>query len=150
MEIMEFELWHIWLLIALISFIMEIFVPSFVLFNFGLGALIGSLAAGLDLSVEWQIVLFSAGTLLSFFLVRPFMKKVAYRRSHAIKTNTDALIGRFAIVSEEISNENNRGRVTLDGDNWQARTLGNEVIQPGTSVEIVQLNSIILIVKKIN
>jgi len=35
---MDFELWHIWLMIALITFIMEIFVPSFILFNFGIGA----------------------------------------------------------------------------------------------------------------
>jgi len=147
---MEFELWHIWLLIALISFIMEIFVPSFVLFNFGIGALVGSLAAGLNLSVEWQIVLFSSGTLMSFFLVRPVMKKYAYRRSGDVKTNSDALVGRQVTVTEEISNENNRGRVLLDGDNWQARSLSNEKIPAGTIVEIVQLNSIILIVKKIN
>jgi membrane protein implicated in regulation of membrane protease activity len=146
---MEFELWHIWLLIALISFIMEIFVPSFVLFNFGIGALVGSLAAGLNLSVEWQIVLFSSGTLMSFFLVRPVMKKYAYRRSGDLKTNNDALVGRQAKVTEEISNENNRGRVLLDGDNWQARSLSNEEIPAGSIVEIVQLNSIILIVKKI-
>jgi membrane protein implicated in regulation of membrane protease activity len=147
---MEFELWHIWLLIALISFIMEIFVPSFVLFNFGIGALVGSLAAGLNLSIEWQIVLFSSGTLMSFFLVRPVMKKYAYRRSVDLKTNNEAMVGRHAKVTEEISNENNRGRVLLDGDNWQARSLSNEEIPAGSIVEIVQLNSIILIVKKIN
>lgn len=129
---------------------MEIFVPSFVLFNFGIGALVGSLAAGLHLSIEWQIVFFSAGTLLSFFLVRPVMKKYAYHRSEDVKTNTDALVGRQATVTEEISNENNQGRVLLDGDNWQARSLSNETIPAGTIVEIVQLNSIILIVKKIN
>ena len=129
---------------------MEIFVPSFVLFNFGIGALVGSLAAGLNLSIEWQIVLFSSGTLTSFFLVRPAMKKYAYRRSVDLKTNNDALVGRNAKVTEEISNENNRGRVLLDGDNWQARSLSNETIPAGTIVEIVQLNSIILIVKKIN
>ncbi len=146
---MEFELWHIWLLIALISFIMEIFIPSFILFNFGVGALVGSLAAGLNLSIEWQIVLFSLGTLMSFFLVRPVMKKIAYNHSEDRKTNIDAMVGRYAKVTEEISNENNRGRVLLDGDNWQARSLSNDEIPTGSTVEIVQLNSIILIVKKI-
>ncbi|MFV0592274.1 MAG: NfeD family protein [Draconibacterium sp.] len=147
---MEFELWHIWLLAALLFFIMEIFVPSFVLVNFGVGALIGSMVAGMDGSLEWQIVLFSAATLLSFFLVRPFMRKIAYKRSDDTKTNIDAMIGRFATVSEEISNENNRGRVSLDGDNWKARSLGNDVISAGSVVEIVQLNSIVLTVKEIN
>lgn len=128
---------------------MEIFIPSFILFNFGIGALVGSLAAGLDLSPEWQIVLFSSGTLLSFFLVRPVMKKVAYKYSEGRKTNVDAMIGRLAKVTENISNENHRGRVLLDGDNWQARSLDNDEIPAGTTVEIVQLNSIVLIVKKI-
>lgn len=146
---MEFELWHIWLIIALITFIMEIFIPSFVLFNFGIGAVVGSFAAGLNLSVEWQIVLFSAGTLMSFFLIRPVMKKYAYQRSDGYKTNLDAMIGRTAKVTEEISNENNRGRVSLDGDTWQARTQNNEIVPAGTLVEIVQLNSIIVIVRKL-
>ena len=128
---------------------MEIFIPSFILFNFGIGALVGSLAAGLDLSPEWQIVLFSSGTLLSFFLVRPVMKKVVYKYSEGRKTNVDAMIGRLAKVTENISNENHRGRVLLDGDNWQARSLDNDEIPAGTTVEIVQLKSIVLIVKKI-
>jgi membrane protein implicated in regulation of membrane protease activity len=128
---------------------MEIFIPSFILFNFGIGALVGSLAAGLDLSPEWQIVLFSSGTLLSFFLVRPVMKKVAYKYSEGRKTNVDAMIGRLAKVTENISNENHRGRVLLDGDNWQARSLDNDEIPDGTTVEIVQLKSIVLIVRKI-
>jgi len=147
---MEFELWHIWLIIALISFIMEIFIPSFVLFNFGIGAVLGSFAAGLNLSLEWQILFFSVGTLVSFFLIRPAMKKFAYRRSDGFKTNIDAMLGRQATVAEEISNENNRGRVSLDGDIWQARSHSNEIIPAGSLVEIVQLSSIILIVKKIN
>lgn len=147
---MEFELWHIWLIVALICFIMEIFVPSFVLFNFGIGAVIGSFAAGLNLSLEWQIVLFSGGTMMSFFLVRPAMKRFAYKRTEGFKTNMEAMVGRHATVTEEISNENNRGRVSLDGDVWQARSLSNESIPQGTPVEIVQLNSIILIVIKLN
>ena len=147
---MEFELWHIWLIIALISFIMEIFIPSFVLFNFGIGAVIGSFAAGLNLSLEWQILFFSVGTLLSFFLIRPAMKKFAYKRTEGFKTNMEALVGRQANVTEEISNENNRGQISLDGDIWKARSFSNEIIQQGSLVEIVQLNSIILVVKKIN
>src|SRR5665811_315719 len=118
---------------------MEIFIPSFVLFNFGIGAFVGAFAAGLNLSIEWQIVFFSIGTLMSFFLIRPVMKKYAYKRSDGFKTNIDAMVGRQAKVTEEIDNENNRGRVSLDGDNWQARSLQNEVVPLGTLVEIVQL-----------
>ena len=129
---------------------MEIFIPSFVLFNFGIGAVIGSFVAGLNLSLEWQILFFSVGTLLSIFLIRPAMKKFAYKRTEGFKTNMEALVGRQANVTEEISSENNRGQISLDGDIWKARSLSNEIIPQGSLVEIVQLNSIVLIVKKIN
>lgn len=129
---------------------MEIFVPSFVLFNFGIGAVVGSFAAGLNLSTEWQIILFSLGTIMSFFLIRPIMMRFAYKRSDGSKTNIDAMVGREAKVIEEINHENNQGRVSLDGDIWQARSLDNDVISVGSHVEIVQLKSIMLIVKKTN
>ncbi len=147
---MEFDYWHIWLLIAFICFIMEIFIPSFVLFNFGIGALFGTIAASINLPVEWQIIIFSAGTLLSFFLIRPFMKKYAYRRSHNVKTNVDAMAGRKTQVTETIDNLNNHGQIMLDGDTWQARSLSNEIIPKGEIVEIIQVNSIIITVQKIN
>jgi len=147
---MDFELWHIWLLIALILFIMEIFVPSFILFNFGIGALVGSLAAGVNLPLEWQIVFFSFGTLLSFFLVRPVMKKYAYKRTAGFRSNADAMVGRQAIVTDPINNVENRGLVSLDGDTWKARSVDNDEIPKGSVVEIIQLNSIILTVKKVN
>lgn len=144
---MEFELWHIWVITALICIIMEIFIPSFVLFNFGIGALLGSLAAGVNLSPEWQVVFFSAGTIISFFLIRPAMKKFAYSRSHNIATNADAMIGKKAKVVEPIDNLNNQGRVILDGDTWQARSENNETISGSTPVVVVSVKSIILIVK---
>jgi len=147
---MEFELWHIWLLITLMAFILEIFIPSFVLFNFGIGALCGSLAAILNLSPEWQIFFFSLGTLISFILVRPVMLRFAYKHSTEYKSNVDAMIGRTAQVSEEINNEYNRGLVTLDGDIWQARSHNNQLISIGSLVEIIQVNSTILIVKNTN
>ncbi len=147
---MEFELWHIWLIVALFCFIMEIFIPSFVLFNFGVGALAGTLVAALNLSIEWQIVIFSIGTLLSFFTIRPAVKKFAYNKSDFTETNVNAMIGRHAKVIEAIDNLNNQGRVVLDGDEWKARSLNNEQVQPNTLVEIVRVNSIILTVKTIS
>ncbi len=147
---MNFEFWHIWLIIALICFIMEIFIPSFVLFNFGIGALAGSLVAGLELSIEWQIIVFSAGTLISFFTIRPAMKKFAYQRSDNTLTNVHAMIGRQAKVIETIDNDNNRGRVVMDGDEWKAKSLTNEQIPANSAVEIVQIDSIILTVKTIS
>lgn len=146
---MNFDIWQIWLLLAIVCFILEIFIPSFVVFNFGIGALLATLAAGINFSLEWQIVFFSVGTLTSFFLIRPVMIKWFYKKSHAVKTNTEAMQGRIGVVSETIDNLNNRGRVQLDGDDWKARSVNNEIITNGTSVEIVKTESILIIVTPI-
>lgn len=146
---MEFDIWHIWLLTAIVCLILEIIVPSFVVFNFGVGALLATIAAGINLSIEWQIVFFSIGTLTSFFLVRPVMIKWFYKKSDTIKTNIAAMHGRTGLVTETIDNLNNTGRVQLDGDDWKARSLNNEIITKGTPVEIIKTESILLIVTPI-
>ncbi len=143
---MNFDIWQIWLLGAIICLILEIFIPSFVVFNFGVGAILATLAAVLNLPVEWQIIFFAAGTLTSFFLIRPVMMKWFYKKSDPVKTNIDAIHGRIGIVSETIDNRKNTGRVQLDGDDWKARSLTDESIEKGTSVEIIKTESILIIV----
>jgi membrane protein implicated in regulation of membrane protease activity len=143
---MTFNIWQIWLLLAFICLILEIFIPSFVIFNFGVGAFLATLVAGIGLSLEWQIVFFSVGTLTSFFLVRPVMKKWFYKKSNPVKTNIDAMTGRTGLVTAPINNLNNTGRVQLDGDEWKARSLNNEIIPKGTPVKIIKTESILLIV----
>ncbi|MCL3780290.1 NfeD family protein [Prolixibacteraceae bacterium JC049] len=147
---MEFEVWHYWFIASMTLFILEIFIPSFVMFNFGIGALLATVAASLNLSQEMQIIIFCIGTLISFFTIRPIALRYAYRKSDRTTTNTDALIGRRGNVTETIDNNNNTGRVAIDGDEWRARTLNDEPIEKGTLVEIAQLESITVFVQKVN
>ena len=58
----------------------------------------------------------------------------------AIRTGAAALVGKRAIVVERIVNHEGVGLVRIDGDVWTARALfDDEVIEPGTSVEVVQI-----------
>ncbi len=146
---MEFEIWHIWLIAAIFFFILEIIIPSFVIFNFGVGALFGTIAATASMSIEWQIFVFSLFTIASFFLIRPILLKWAYKRSHSIKTNTEAYIGRQATVEEEINPIGEKGTVKLDGSVWQARTSDGSIIKTGKIVEITKVDSIVFEVKSV-
>ena len=146
---MEFEIWHIWLIVAIILFILEIFIPSFVVFNFGIGALFTSLVALLNVSVHWQVLVFCVTTLASFFLLRPILLKWAYKKSHKVETNMNALIGRKGVVRETIDPVKNTGRVAIDGDDWKARSSDGSIIEINSMVEVTKLDSIVLDVKKI-
>lgn len=143
------DAYQIWLIVAFILVIVEICTAGFGSICFAIGAGVAALAAGLGLeSVTWQIVIFAAISLLTFIFLRPFVLKFIDRKSKDVKTNADALIGRKAVVSERIDASQHTGRVAVDGDDWKAVSEDGAVIEKGTTVEIIKLDSIIVTVKK--
>ena len=143
------EVWHIWVIVALVFVIVEIFTSGFAVMCISFGCLFGAGASALDWDIKWQLLAFAVGTVLAFATVRPLVYKFFYKKSHEVKTNTDALIGRRAIVTERIEGELHPGRVKVDGDDWKSVSLESEPIEVGEAVEITAINSIILTVKKI-
>lgn len=142
--------WQIWMILAVLLFIAEIFVPGFVLACLAIGMLLGSLASAIGLSQTWQLAFFSVGSLLAFLAIRPFILKLGYNQNDKIKTNADTLIGKKARVTEDINPDNGGGRVAIDGDNWKAVSSDNQTIEKGKMVEVISRDSIILTVKSIN
>ena len=143
------EVWHIWVIVALIFVIVEIFTSGFAVMCISFGCLFGAAASALDWDVKWQLLAFAIGTVLAFMTVRPLVYKFFYKKSHEVKTNVDALVGRRAVATERIEGELHPGRVKVDGDDWKAVSLGAEPIEVGDAVEITAINSVILTVKKI-
>ena len=143
------EAWHIWVIVALVFVIVEIFTTGFAVMCISFGCLFGAAASALDWGVKWQLLAFAIGTVLAFMTVRPLVYKFFYKKSHEVKTNADALVGRRAVATERIEGELHPGRVKVDGDDWKAVSLGAEPIEVGDAVEITAINSVILTVKKI-
>lgn len=139
--------YQIWLIVAIVLVIIEICTAAFGSICFAIGACFSALAAGLGAGLTWQVVIFAVVSLLTFIFLRPFMLKFMDRKSKDVKTNVDALIGRKAIVSECIDASQHTGRVAIDGDDWKAVSENGEVIEKGSTVEIINRDSIILTVK---
>ena len=144
------QAYQIWLIIAILLVILEICTAAFGSICFAIGAAVAAIAAGLGAGLTWQIVIFAVVSLLTFIFLRPFMLKCLDRKSKDVKTNADALVGKRAVVSERIDASQLTGRVSVDGDDWKAVSEDGSVIEKGTPVEIVKLDSIILTVKAIN
>jgi membrane protein implicated in regulation of membrane protease activity len=143
------NIWHIWVIVALVLVILEIFTSGFAVICISVGCLFGAGAAALDWELKWQLLTFAIFTAMAFLTVRPLFCKLLYKKSHEVKTNADALIGRRAIVTERIKSEQHPGRVKVDGDDWKAIPLDNNAIEVNEVVEITALNSIIVTVKKL-
>ena len=143
---MGIEIWHIWIVIGIILFITELSTPNFIFGSFAIGCVFAGIASIFG-GIQAQIIAFSVGALVAFFGIRPFALKYLYKKSK--NTNVDALIGKTGRVVEAIDNSKDEGRIVVDGDNWKAETEGGEIIAVGQKIEVVQLNSTILTVRKI-
>ncbi|MBQ9475815.1 MAG: NfeD family protein [Bacteroidales bacterium] len=141
--------WHVWIVIALVCIILEIFTAGFAVACFSAGALVAALGCALGLSLIWQVVIFAVVTFLTFMYVRPILIKLFFKKDSGQKTNADALIGRRGRVSVRIDPAKGEGRVAIDGDDWKAVSEDGSTIEKGEEVEVKKIDSIILTVTKI-
>lgn len=142
--------WHIWIIAAIFFFIIEIFTPGFVLACLGIGCLISGLAAILNFNFQIQVLAFSITTLIVFFGIRPFILKYLFKASATIETNVDALIGKTGRVAVKIDPESNSGRVIVEGDDWRALSVDDDIIDAGKKVIILKVTGTKLLVKKVD
>ena len=145
---MDISQWHIWIIIAIILLIIEAFTPTFLAACLAIGCITSGVFSYLDFGFKGQLLAFSIGTLTGFFGIRPFMFKYIYKNANNnTKTNVDALVGKTGKVLTTIDSNNN-GRVKIEGEDWRAETDDDTIINVDEKVEVLRINSNILIVKK--
>ncbi|MEE1541796.1 MAG: NfeD family protein, partial [Paludibacteraceae bacterium] len=86
-------------------------------------------------------------TVLSFVFVRPLALRMTQKSEVELKTNVHAMVGRRGVVEDDFTELG--GRVLIDGDNWKAVTEGGSLLKKGDVVEVLEINSIIITVKKV-
>ena len=109
------------------------------------GALVCVFAAYFGASVQAQLLLFVAVSILTAAVVRPLAKK--YEDPHKVPTNADRLPGMEGEVTETINNGRSTGAVYVDGKTWTARSADGGVIAKGEIVEVERMESVKLIVR---
>ena len=142
------EIWQIWVIAALLFFIVEILTSGFAIACLSVGCLFSAVGAAFELSMTWQVALFALGSFLAFIFIRPLVLKLMNKNADTkVKTNMDNVIGRKAVVTEKIESDG-YGRVKIDGDDWKARLEDDGEAEVGEKVTILSNESIILTVKK--
>lgn len=135
----------IWFIIGFVLFILEFVVPGLILFFFGVGAwVVAVLLLFVDMSLNIQIILFIACSVLTIFLLRGWMKRILYGKNPSTELLEDEFLGKIAIAKTYITPGKN-GDVYFKGTNWQASS--EDYIVPEENVKIIGNDSIILIVK---
>lgn len=137
----------LWLILLVVFLVVEALTMGLTTIWFAGGALVAFLVAVIHAPIWLQVVLFLAVSLLLLFYTRPIAKR--YFNQRITKTNVDSVIGKNAIVVEEIDNLQGKGRATLAGQEWTARSVEeNGRIPVGAVVEVQAVSGVKLMVRE--
>jgi len=139
------EFWWIWLVLAAIFVVSEMFTAGFFIFWFGIGAAVAGLLALLGLSVLWQWAGFVVVSGVLVIISRRFAERFTKKQPPGI--GADRFIGKIGIVLEDVNNIDNTGRVRIDKDEWRADSENEEIIPKGSKVVVTRLDGTHLVVK---
>lgn len=138
----------IWLVVAVILFILESVTVQLVCIWFAVGALVAMLAAAFGASTGVQLLLFLATSIAVLLMWRPFLKKRFTPKRTA--TNADAVVGQDGLVIEEIDNTLQTGRISANGLDWTARSADGSIIKERKKVKVIQIDGVKLIVEPVH
>jgi membrane protein implicated in regulation of membrane protease activity len=130
--------WVIWAIVAVGFAIGEVLTPGlFWLGPIALAAVLAAIGAAIGFGTGLQLVVFILASIASLGSLRP-IARAHLKMPHALRTGTAALVGARGLVLDRT--DAHGGRVKIGGEIWSARTFDEtQVIEPGTSVEVVKI-----------
>ena len=140
------EIWTWWLIFAGICFILEIATEGFLVCWFGIGALAAMATSFFIDNLTIQLIIFGVVSVILLLSTRKFKNKFEPKET---PTNVYTIIGKKAVVSVAIDNLKSQGQVKVDGDIWSAKNEEDEIIPEGSTVEILRIEGVKTVVKKI-
>jgi membrane protein implicated in regulation of membrane protease activity len=136
----------IWFIIALVLFLLELVVPGFVIFFFGIGVLVTALVCLIaHPGINIQIIIFAVISVLSLLALRKLIqKKLFYSKESRSEAVEDEFTGKEAVAVTDFGSDK-KGKVEFKGTNWTAES--DSEIKAGQTVIIIEKDSFKLIVE---
>ena len=147
-------IWYIWLILAAIFIVAEMFTTGFVLLWFGIGALVAALLAltglvGLPLQILAFLVVSVALTIASRTIFERFLLKGSPGRE--LKTGVDTLPGRIGVVVEPSKGAMKEAAVRVFASTWRAfPSEGEDPLKEGEQVEIERVDGATVYVRRVD
>ena len=139
-------MWQMWLIVAGVCFVFEIFTVGFLIFWLAIGALIAMVASFFVDNVVIQTAIFVVSSAILIFATRPFVKKFAKNDKDDVKTNAYSIIGKTGVVMQSIDSLNATGLIKVDGEVWSASTDKDVSIPKGAEVKVKEIKGVKAIV----
>lgn len=143
-------MWHIWLIIAGVCFIIEMATVGFFVFWFGVGALVSmivSIFAPENLVLQATVFVISSVILL--LATKPLVDRFT-KKDKKVEMNSTSNIGKKGIVTQDVNPIEGVGLVKVAGEVWSAKTSDGSKIEKGSEVKVVKIDGVKLVVEQIN
>lgn len=138
----------LWLILFVVLIIIEFATVGLFTIWFAAGALAAGILSWLSAPVPLQIVVFFIVSIVMLVFTRPFAVK--YINKDRTKTNVDSMIGKQGVVAKNIDNIKGEGQVVVQGMEWTARAVRDDLkLEANQKVVIQEVSGVKLIVAPI-
>ena len=125
-----------WLIALAVFLVIEIITMGLTTIWFAGGSLVAFIASLIGVPVIAQIAIFFVISFVLLFFTRPVVEK--HLNNSRTKTNVNSMIGKEGKVTEEIDNFNQKGTIVVNGLEWTARSIDDDIVIPNGSKIIVK------------
>ncbi len=140
---MDTEWWRwIWLGVAVVFGIGEIFTAGFFMLPFAGGAVVAFVLALLDVTPAIVLPVFLVTSVVILIIIQRLVQR---GDEEIVQVGANRFIGRRVFVLERIDRVAGTGRVRLDTESWRATTDGDP-LEPGTEARVVEMRGTRLVV----
>jgi membrane protein implicated in regulation of membrane protease activity len=135
-----------WFILGLVLFLLELAIPGFFIFFFGLGAWVTAIVCLIgEPGTNLQIIIFAITSVLSLIgLRRIIQRKFFYSKEDQSEAVEDEFTGKEALALTDITPGKN-GKVEFKGTQWKAES--SSEIKHGQTVVVIEKDSFKLIVE---
>ena len=141
-----FEPWHLWTIVAVVLFALEIFAPGFVLASMGVGALFAAAIHQYTGDLNWAVGGWILGAALSFVFMRPLLVKTMDADKPS-GFGASGMVGDVVTVSDS-GDVGGRLRANYRGSTWVLES--EDDLMEGDRAVITDVRGTILVVTKEN
>lgn len=138
-------MWQFWLIVAGICLVIEIATVGFLVFWFGIGALLAMITSFFTDNLIIQTVVFILSSTVLLFFTRPFVNKFSPKEK--VKTNAFSIIGKKGIVTQTINPITGEGQVKIGSEVWSAKSSEDVKVEKGLEVEVLDIDGVKAIVR---
>ena len=137
-----------WLIVSGIFFVAEAITIGFLMFWFGIGALIAMIVSFFTDNIFIQAAVFVVSSSLLILLTKPFVEKFVTKNDKKVNTNVYSVIDKLGIVTEEINPILGQGQIKVEGEVWSAISSDNKVIPKDSTVKITEIKGVKAVVEE--